>query len=205
MKTKPKCRICGVKLTSENWAPSHQKKNYCLCKNCDAKRTKQWREMNPERAKASWTCYHRKQGQRPMSENKECAAFLGVYVAERVLSRLFKNIQRMPYGNPGFDFICGKGYRIDVKGVCKRKTQNKTLNDWVFTINHNTTADHFLCLAFDNREDLNPLHVWLIPGSKVNHLKSASISQSTIHKWDAYRLNIAKVAMCCNALRSEAV
>jgi hypothetical protein len=70
---------------------------------------------------------------------------------------------------------------------------------WLFTINHNTTADYFL--AFDNRKDLNPLHVWLLPGIVFSHLASTGIRPSTIDKWDAYQQDISKINTCCDTIR----
>ena len=201
MKTNPKCRDCGIELNSENWFPSNQKKGNYICKRCSNKRNKQWRKANPNRAKVLWTRQKRKQGMCPFNENRECPSFLGVHVAEEVLSIAFKDVRRMPMNNPGYDFICNKGKKIDVKSSCMNKHSRGKGRGWGFNIDHNTIADFFLCLAFDNRGDLNPLHAWLIPGSKLNHLKSTSISPSTIHKWDAYKLDISKVVMCCDTLR----
>lgn len=134
----------------------------------------------------------------PYSKNKECSLYLGVHVAERILSDVFEDVERMPMHNPGYDVICNKGKRVDIKSSCKQKGQNQ----WAFHIARNTIADYFLCLAFDNREDLNPLHVWLIPGSELNHLTSATISESTLHKWDEYSLDISKVKDGCNVART---
>ena len=198
-KTNPVCRFCGVELTDENWCLSRQEKNDSICKSCHNEENKQWRKMNPEKAKAQWTRKSRKQGHHPYDKNKECPLFFGVHIAEHVLSHTFKNVQRMPMHNHGYDFICGGGYKIDVKSACLRKTWN----NWMFNINHNTIADYFLCLAFDNRGDLNPLHVWLIPGGVLNHLISTSISSSTIHKWDEYKLDISKVITCCNVMKGK--
>ena len=193
----PTCRDCGVELTDENWYPSQRTRNLYICKTCNTKQARQWNKTNPEKARAQRTRARRKEGHQPYNENRECPAYLGVFVAEGVLSRVFKNVQRMPMCNPGFDFICGKGYRIDVKSSCLQK------NDaWGFNIDHNQIADYFLCLAFDNREDLDPLHLWLIPGNVLNHLRGASISLSTIHKWDEYRLDVTKVTACCNTLKA---
>ena len=135
--------------------------------------------------------------------NHECPAYLGVTVAERVLSKVFKNVKRMPYKNPGYDLICGQGYEIDVKSSVMRGTRVA----WSFGINHNRIADYFLCLAFDNREDLNPMHIWLIPGRKINHLAGLSISVTTIDKWSQYELTdkLDKVIACCNVMRSDAM
>ena len=196
MKINPICKDCGVGLDDENWYASYQKTNHYLCKNCNAKRKKQWMKANPEKARAMWTRARHKQGAHPFNENKECGLYLGVYIAEEVSSQAFKNVQRMPNGNQGFDLICNKG-KIDVKSACKGKIQN----NWIFHIRHNTIADYFLCLAFDNREDLTPLHVWLIPGDKLNHLVTATIRPSTIHRWDEYKFDITKISQCCVAMK----
>lgn len=135
-----------------------------------------------------------------MSENKKCSLFLGVHVAEKVLSMVFKDVENMPHGNPNFDFVCNRGKKIDVKASCILHYAGRS-GRWMFCIKRNAMADYFLCLAFDDREDLNPLHIWLIPGSAVNHQVCASIAITAIHKWDAYRLDVTKVELCCDTLR----
>ena len=197
MKTNPTCRKCGVELNSENWYPSCQKRNNRICKRCQNTQVQQYQKANPDKAKATWTHNNRKHGNRPMSKNKECSAYLGVYVAGGVLSHVFKDVQRMPNGNPGFNFICNKGKKISTKSSCLGK-----YGTWMFSTNHNKIADYFLCLAFDSREDLNPLHAWLIPGEKLNHLKLASIRPSTIHKWDEYKLDITKIITRCDVMHT---
>ena len=145
-----------------------------------------------------FTFFHKSPGFNNGSvNNKQCASYLGITIAERVLSKVFKNVERMPYKNPGYDFKCNNGYKIDVKGATKMKNQNA----WSFHIRHNQIADYFLCLAFDDRKNLNPLHIQLIPDEKVNHLKGLTISASRIDKWDEYALDINKVSACCNALK----
>lgn len=214
-----KCRICGVKLTEENWYPSYRKSGDHRCKKCSAEQVRLWRKANPDKAKviqdnareyrAKWQKANpdkvqayskrakRKRGHRPFNENKECPMFLGIHIAERVLSHVFKNVERMPILNAGYDVICNHGKLIDIKSACARKDGK----GWVFHINRNTIADFFLCLAFDTREDLNPLHAWLIPGSKLNHLTGAGISPGTIHKWDEHRLDTVNIEDCCNTIR----
>lgn len=136
-------------------------------------------------------------GGQPASENKQCPVFLGVNVAEGVLSQVFKDVEVMPYGYKGYDFICNRGKKIDVKSSCTHVRNNRS-DSWGFNIKKNKTADFFLCMAFDNREDLTPLYLWLIPAKVVNHSTKASIAKSTIAKWDEYRLDIDKVAACCD-------
>ena len=178
----PICRVCKEVLTNDNWYPSRQKKGYCICKECE---------------KANTTIYNRKNGVRAFDENKECSLYLGVHINERAVRYVFDDVEVMPFGNPGYDYICGNGKKIDAKSSCLRKDGR-----WAFDIRRNTTSDYFLCVAYDNREDLNPLHIWLIPGDKVNHLTGVSIFTSTIHKWDEYELDIDKIGVRCDSMRS---
>ncbi len=190
------CRVCNVKLDNKNWAPSNQKRRQYICKKCENERTKAWQKANPEKKRATDIRADRKRGIRPFDENKKCSKFLGCHVAERILSHVFKDVEVMPFDNPGFDFICNKGKKIDVKSSCLHPN-----GAWGFIFRHNTTADYFLCLAFDNREYLNPLHVWIIPGNVVNHLTATSIRPSSVHRWDDYRLDISKIVACCDAMK----
>jgi len=105
----------------------------------------------------------------------------------------------MPYGNPGFDFVCEKGYKIDVKSSClyRRKDGSPV---WNFHIGQNQVADYFLCIAFDNRDDLIPMYIWLIPGSAVNHLVGLGISDQTksFTRWQPYLKSIDKIKEICH-------
>ena len=203
----PSCRVCGIELNDENWRPSLRKRNRRVCKKCNNKYDRSWRKANPERARENsrrrCARQRRKQGMLPFNENRECALFLGIHVAERVLGHVFKDVEQMPNGNPGYDFICNHGKKIDVKSSCiVTHTVNGTeYQSWHFNIRRNPIADFFLCVAFDNRDDLNPMYTWLIPGSVVNHLMATDISPGTIHKWDEYQLDISKIVLCCEAMR----
>ena len=165
---------------------------------------------------------HKKGIKKPMGENKSCSAYLGVHIAERVLSKIFINVIRMPYGNKGYDFICQKGYKIEVKSSCIRsqKRNNRIHTKWDFEINKNNIADYFIFIAFDNRESLNPCHVWLIKGTeiiktiknkptKLNCKKVFSISNSkqsiTLYKY--YELNdkLEQVKKCCIQIRKKKI
>lgn len=139
----------------------------------------------------------------PMDQNKTCGPYLGVYIAERILSRYFEDIIRMPYGNPGYDLICKNGYKIDVKSSCIRSIDRWP--SWSFHIRENSIADYFLCLAFDNREDLEPMHIWLIPSKDISHLTGINIPASKygIAKWKLYERPLDKVLDCCTAVRQQ--
>lgn len=157
-------------------------------------------ERNRERCRLRIREVRYAAGAKPMSENKTCASFLGVYVAERVLHRVFKDVRTMPYGNPGFDFICSKGKKIDVKAACVQHVVGHS-DRWQFHTRYNMIPDYFLCLAFDNRVDLTPLYIWLLPADKFNRLSSATIAVTTVHKWDSHKIPIDMVVTCCNSLR----
>jgi len=208
------CRVCKVELTDDNWYPSYPKTRNYICKECSADKGRSWREANrdkikeyddlwrinnPEKAKAIQTRYDRNLGRLPMNENKKCPAYLGVYITEQLLRQYFNDVEMMPYGHPGYDIICNNGMKIDVKSSCVIKNRN----DWTFHINRNTIADYFCCVAFDNRKDLNILHIWLIPGHVLNHQTSAGISPSTLGKWAEYEKPIDEAIIYCNEMKGE--
>ena len=144
--------------------------------------------------------YFRKQSNYGMEGNKLCASYLGVHIAERLLKHIYKNVEQMPYGNPGYDFICGKGYKVDVKSSCLRTNWN---GNWIFHIFKNTIADYFIFVAFDNRNDLNIEHVWIVPGYIVNDKTGISISKSNIDNWKQYEQSIDQFMTCCNIMKGE--
>jgi hypothetical protein len=210
-----KCCICHeVKDAAEF------NKNQARCRPCDKKCKIDYRVKNIKRIKAYEVKYyqenaeamkrsnleykHRTGRQRLMSEAPDCAAYLGD-ISEKALSKLFDNIQRMPYGFPGYDFICGRGFKIDAKGRCLVSSNGKTR--WVFQVRRNTIPDYFLLLAFDNRHDLTPMHVWLVPGNKINDHISVSISNSPriLAKWSEFEKPLDKVIACCNEMRDEVI
>jgi hypothetical protein len=90
----------------------------------------------------------------PMSINEDCSLYIGVYIGEIRISEIFDNVKIMPPNNIGFDWICGKGYRIQVK------TTTLTDGRWPFCIRYNDRTDYFLLVALDI--NLSPTHLWLI-------------------------------------------
>lgn len=103
---------------------------------------------------------HEKGINKPMDENLNCSMWLGYVVGECVLSQAFKLAEQAKYNNPGYDWVCNRKFKIDVKAVCIEKGGNR----WNFEIKSNKEADYFLLAGFDNRQDLNPLQTWLING-----------------------------------------
>ena len=207
------CRKCGVKLIADENTTSGLMNNHdYICNPCvkisrhkhyievQSKRDKTYRLEHPVEMRNKDAYYRYRKGGLSMEKNKQCSSFLGVHVAEKVLSKVFKNVDVMPYGHSGYDFICGKGKKIDVKASCGRDNMCGN-RQWLFNIRHNKISDYFLCLAFNNRIELNPLYIWLIPANKLNNLMSARITETTINKWDEYRLETDKVVSCCNVLK----
>jgi len=145
-------------------------------------------------------------------KNKKCSMFLGCHVAERVLSYVFKDVERMPFNNPGFDFICNKGKKIDVKSACLYNN-----NHYTFVISHNNIADYFLCIGFDNRKNLIPQHIWLINSNnfyfhktykKLDYKRFRDTSNiciylSKLEDFSKYELidKLKETIECCNTLK----
>jgi hypothetical protein len=131
--------------------------------------------------------------------------FLGIEVAERALSKFFDVIERMPYDTSGYDFICGKGFKIDVKAACLTSNEpGHTPNRWQFKIRKNKIADYFILLGFDNREHLNPMHVWLVPSDQINDKSKVSITNTpkVLSKWSKHERQLDRVLCCCDAMKA---
>lgn len=200
MPPSPICRTCYDPLTDDNWSPSYKRINRRDCKKCESIRNLQWRTNNRKQYIEILSRWRRSKGILPANKNRMCSKFLGEHVAERLLCRMFNDVDRAPPNTPGYDFACSNGYLIDSKASCIHIRDNKSPH-WHFNIRRNTIADYFVLLAFDNRNYINPLYVWMIPGHVVNHLMTAGISESTIDKWKDYALDITKVVSCCDTMR----
>lgn len=183
-----RCRYCGITKTVINFTKGHTE--------CDACRSKDRLAYN-----------HRIGQNLPMGENKKCATYLGIHIAERVLSTVFKNTARLPIGAPGGDFLCEKGFLIDVKSACLHLSPGNCTSHWVFQIGKNNVADYFLCMGFDDRESLTPLHVWLIPGNIINKKVMLYISNGKIglKRFSEYERSLDEVINCCEKMRAEEV
>lgn len=109
--------------------------------------------------------------QLPMEENTYCAHYLGTIVAERqygrvILPEMFGGIEKeMPYGNPSYDFLVKGNIKVDVKSCCLREMKGWV--GWEPHVRHNNATDYFLILAFDDRENLNLVYVWLIGKNEI--------------------------------------
>ena len=179
------------------------------CKECRKVQKRKYYQNHRERMNKQSREYHKEhkneirqqKGYISMNQNKNCSLYLGIVIGECLIRHLFKDVEVMPHGNPKFDFICNKGKKIDVKSGCT--TLSNGYPRWVFQIDYNTIADYFILVAFDNLTDLNPLHLWMIPGKEINNQTKASISPSTIHKWSQWERDINDAQLCCTEIKNE--
>lgn len=204
MNTTKICTKCLIQQPISNFYhgtyPSGTKYIRKMCNTCHAEYNRIWNHNNPIKCKNTERNKRKRHGMTAMDENPTCPCFLGIHVAETLLSKVYKNVLRQPNGNKGFDFICDHGKKIDVKAAClyHSKKQNPY---WNFNINNNKKADFFLCLAFDNRTNLNPIHIWLLPATQFNNLSSIGIAITRIDKWDKYKLRLDKIISCWDSLK----
>lgn len=208
---------------SDDWIQEHIEE---FRKSERGKNTKSGMDRNEELAKRrgfkSYSEYqnyyiHNKEKCLTYYKNMDCSLWLGVKVAENILPEIYENVILMPFNNRGFDALCSKGYKIDVKSSCILKVKNKYLWEYLeFDIDHNETADYFLCICFDNRKDLNVLYMWLIKsdeiirGRKLSDFKSLRIMNSEIGigKFRKYELSDdlhIKAREVCKRLKKEMI
>lgn len=118
----------------------------------------------------------------PMSKNKDCSAHFGVYIGEKLFERflltIFEHVLITSYNDRGFDFVCknprqkfidkhrhfkletDKEYKIQLKVRCLRYRNKNSW--WDFTrIDYNNIPDFFILAGWDNRESLQPIHIWM--------------------------------------------
>lgn len=168
---------------------------------------KEYRQLHREEIKKRKKVQYEKTGRqkrgcKSMYDNKDCSQYLGVVIGERLCRHLFKDVEVMPNGNSGYDIVCNRGKKIDVKTSSTHFRENGKPY-WSFTIGNNKIADFFILVAFDNRTDLNPLHMWMIPGYVLNENTGTSIASSTIHKWDEWKHDIEDAQLCCAELKHK--
>ena len=208
MTTKTKiCSKCGVGKPLDEFHKQKGGKDGKRgdCKDCFNETSRKYHREHREEINKKGREYYRKvdshrRGHLSMYENKFCAQYLGVVIGERLCRHLFKDVEVMPYGNTGYDIICNKGKLIDVK-TSSTLLQKGKYSHWGFHIKHNAVADFFILVAFDNRTNLNPLYLWMIPGKEVNNQSGIQISPSTIHKWDKWKRDINDAQLCCTEMK----
>ncbi len=133
--------------------------------NAECKTEKEYRDKLSQNAGfKDWAeqvrkCRHETGRHLPKESNIYCSLWFGDFICENYIIKTFEDPIRMPHGNPGFDWLCKNGEKIDSKGRCLMCTENRS-PCWQFSIKYNKIADWFILSAWDNRDSLNPLHVW---------------------------------------------
>lgn len=182
-----KCRKCGTVLTPDNTYKTYIDNHDYVCVEC--KRTES--RLNSQA----------RRGGQSMQDNKQCTQYLGVVVGETVLSKMFKDVKRMPITNKGYDFMCSRGRKVDVKTACEQMKPRSIKPIWYFNIFKNQIADYFICVAFDNRDELNPKHIWMIPSEDVKDVNGISVSEHSKSKWDDYELDLDRLVFACDMVK----
>ncbi len=124
----------------------------------------------------------------------------------------FEDPIKMPNGNQGFDWICKKGEKMDHKGSCLTYFEDVT-PIWVYGIGYNNIADWFILSAWDNRESLNPLHIWIfhkndiVRGRKFWRRDSFSITNTPekLKEFEKYEVTdrLDKLKELCNESKDQ--
>ena len=135
----------GCKTQQEYKNKCAQKAGFKDRKDRDRDRNREWRYENGR-------CL-------PKEFNKDCTSYFGEFT-ENLMIQTFEEPIRMPYGNPGFDWTCKRGDKIDNKSRCISYSNKSNWTGWQFSIRWNNIADWFILSAWDNRDSLTPLHVW---------------------------------------------
>ena len=118
----------------------------------------------------------------PYFENENCTMYLGISIGEELFKEFlltyFERVIGFHPHNRGFDFICkdprqefidrhphlrlerNKEYMIQLKLLCLQSNDDGW-NGWNFHVDHNRIPDFYILSAWDNREYLNPIHIWM--------------------------------------------
>lgn len=118
----------------------------------------------------------------PMEINERCTSHIGCIIGEdrtgkHILDIIFGDIEKMPYGYHGYDFICkrpreeflsryrqfkleNKEYKIDVK------ISHLRYEFWNYIIYHNNSADYFLLIGLGDKDN-TPQYILFIHGCEM--------------------------------------
>lgn len=226
----PKCSRCNQEKPPEDFGFQSRKtgKLQKYCKPCQRDYKNEWYKRIPPEQRADVrvrnnqakqkgratltteeriaisTKQHRNRGERPMSEAKNCGLYMGVHITENVLSDYFDNLVRMPNGNRGYDFLWNGMFKIDCKSSTLYQREKHTPH-WMFSIDKNQIADYFLCLAFDNKFELNPQHIWLIPSRWLREVRMLYIYNTSprLAEFAPFEHPVDKVITRCNAMKAD--
>lgn len=133
----------------------------------------------------------------PHSKQPGCSYYTGIYIAETVLSKAFAVMEKAHPQAP-YDFVCGKGYKVDSKCSLLGVNNGKKASRWIFKIRRNKIPDAFCLIALQNTPDTisdSPqlAYVWLVPGDALINGRplhdrvNLAVYPSGISKLEPYR------------------
>ena len=133
---------------------------------------------------------------------------LGLYI-EKAIAKMFGSIAEVT-NNPGVDFVCPNGYKMQVKVSSMRYNHGKH-PAWSFGIRRNKVVDYFILVAVNSSEDIDkedfkPINIWLMKGKLVNKQGDVSVALSRISKWDEYSIMKEyenKFVACCTTIKGN--
>lgn len=121
--------------------------------------------------------------------------------AERIINNTFSMKEHSSIINwqSPYDFICSKGYTIDVKGSKliqqyhgKIKLWKKPVEIWSFNTKRKTDVDYFICLGFDTEYN-KLLHIWIFKNSnKIKNKSAIIINKKWMDEYLKYEYDIKK-------------
>lgn len=161
----------------------------------------------------------------------------GILIGEELFKRfleelIFENVKYVGgYHDGGLDFICknpkkefierysqfklvrNKEYRVQLKVRCLSYEDGRIR--WDFNILYNNVADIFILSAWDNRESLQPIHIWLfhrediIRGRKFYRRERFYILDKSeyLEKLEKYELKdkLERLKELCNKLKEDII
>jgi hypothetical protein len=137
-------------------------------------------------------------------DDKDSPTFFGKFT-ENLMIQTFENVITVRHNNPGFDWICKNGDKIENKSACLKDGNSR----WTFNVKYNKIADWFIFSAWDNRDSLTPLYVWIlhkndmVRGRKVCEFEGLSIlnNPSGLKDFEEYLTinRLERIKKLCNA------
>lgn len=117
------------------------------------------------------------------SENKSCPLYFGDYIEKKYVMQIFEDPIPFEYKKDDmgriidrtkpYDYICKNGFKLKHIASCKRTDKFHVLNYlddilyWGYLIRRNNVPDYYILSAWDDRNSLNPLYVWIIRGDEI--------------------------------------
>jgi hypothetical protein len=114
-------------------------------------------------------------------DNPDCPRYFGEYIERKYVSQIFEDavpfeykrdiLGRITDKRKPYDYICCRGLKIKHVASCLRMDKNHVqkltgehLPYFAYAIKRNSIPDAWVFSAWNNREDLEPLFVWIIKG-----------------------------------------